>query len=183
MEKRTKVPTEQLSEETRHLYDVLNEEKDLAVILIASSFLDACLKSMLEHRLLDSSVTERILDHRGILGTLSARADLCYVLGLIPKRAYQDLTTVAQIRNIIAHHHLTQSFDNADIAAKCATLDAISLGETEPSMMAPRVRFTLCVTLMANMLLVNALRLKSQSKVTPPKEPTRVRFVVDGSQS
>ena len=85
MGKKIKVPVEQLSEETKALFDVLNEERDLAVILIATSFLDACLKSLLEQCLLESGVTEKLLSHSGALGAFSARADLCYALGLIPK--------------------------------------------------------------------------------------------------
>lgn len=102
MAKGLRIPTEQLSEETQQLYDVLNNEKDLAVILIASSFLDACLRSLLEKKLLEGSVSDRMLSHKGVLGGMSARADLCYALGLLPKRAYQDLGAIAEIRNIVA---------------------------------------------------------------------------------
>lgn len=46
------IPPEQLSEETRALFDLLARETDVAVILIATSFLDACLKSILENHFL-----------------------------------------------------------------------------------------------------------------------------------
>ncbi|WP_394885975.1 MltR family transcriptional regulator (plasmid) [Mesorhizobium sp. AaZ16] len=176
MAKGLRVPTEQLSEETQQLYDVLNNEKDLAVILIAASFLDVCLRSLLEKKLLEGSVSDRMLSHKGVLGSMSARADLCYALGLLPKRAYQDLGAIAEIRNIVAHHHLTQSFKTGDIAAKCATLDAISLGGTKPDQMPPRMRFTLAVTLLANSLLVTALHLQRQPQVKSPRDPSRIRF-------
>ncbi|MER8437320.1 hypothetical protein NKH36_26135 [Mesorhizobium sp. M1312] len=54
------IPPEQLSEETRELFDLLNHEADLAVILIATRFLDACLKSILENHFLEGSTSERI---------------------------------------------------------------------------------------------------------------------------
>lgn len=170
------VPPEQLSEETRELFDLLNHEADLAVILIATSFLDACLKSILENHFLEGNTSERMLGHSGILGALSARSDLCYVLGLISKGWYNDLRKFAEIRNTVAHHHLQLSFDDEDIAKQCNELSTIELIGMGPEQMTPRTRFTLCVAMLANWLLITALQIKQKLKVTSPRDPRLIRY-------
>ncbi|MER9074261.1 hypothetical protein NKH80_15800 [Mesorhizobium sp. M0904] len=97
----------------------------MAVILIATSFLDACLKSILGNHFLEGSTSERMLGHTGILGALSARGDLCYVLGLIPRVGTTTYGKFAEIRNTVAHHHLQLSFDDEDIAKQCNELSTI----------------------------------------------------------
>lgn len=165
------IPPEQLSEETRGLFELLNHETDLAVILIATSFMDACLKSILENHFLEGSTSERLLGHAGIAGTFSARSDLCYVLGLISKGWYNDLRKFGDIRNTVAHHRLQLSFDDEDIAAKCNELSVMKLMGMTPEQMSPRTKFTLCVAMLANWLLITALQIKSKPKVTSPRDP------------
>jgi len=53
MAKVERIPVEQLSEQTAKFFEVLNEEKDLAVNLIATGFVDACLKALLEAQFLE----------------------------------------------------------------------------------------------------------------------------------
>ena len=123
MSKRTPLPIDQLSKESRHLFDVINNEKDLPVIVVSTSFIDACLGSILSKKFINSSVSEKILDPRGgAIGNYSARADLCYALGLIQKNLYKDLTKISEIRNEIAHYHLTLSFDSESITKLCSEL-------------------------------------------------------------
>lgn len=182
MAKSVTVPVEQLSEETRALFDVLNEERDVAVILIATSFLDACLKSNLEHKLLASQTTDKLLRHTGVLGTLNARADMCYALGLIPKSWYQNLCTFAEIRNLVAHHHLSLSFETPEIAAKVEALTT-PLGGPLGLELEGRSRFTLVSALLANQLLLGALSLQSMSKTVAPAEPRHVRMASSTSDT
>jgi DNA-binding MltR family transcriptional regulator len=118
---------EQLSTETKELFNVLNDSDDLSVILVASSFLDLSLASILKRRLLDNSATDRLLDSRnGALGSFSARADACYALGLVAKPIYKDLLKIAEIRNMIAHHHLALSFQAKDITKLCKELGYVA---------------------------------------------------------
>lgn len=49
-------PLETLSEEIREMFDVLNEESDLAAALIGTSYLDDCLASTLFRYFVDASV-------------------------------------------------------------------------------------------------------------------------------
>lgn len=182
MAKKPRIPAEQLSEETSALLDVLNEESDLAVILISSSFVDACLKSILQNKLLDGDTTERLLDHRGPLGSMRIRADLCYVMGLINKGWYNDLITLGEIRNLVAHHHLNQSFATPEIAALCLKLSmplpGLDIGENDV-----RSKFKISVVMLANSLIIRALQIKGQAKTVSPKEPTHARTSLSPKKS
>ena len=119
-----KIPSlEQLTKDSQELFEVLNCEKDLPVILVASSFLDACLGAILACKFIKSTVTESLLNPRdGMLGNYSVRADVCYSLGLLPKRLYQDLLKINEIRNAVAHHHHAMSFEEESIQKLCSEL-------------------------------------------------------------
>ncbi|MHB1110239.1 MAG: MltR family transcriptional regulator [Devosia sp.] len=171
-------PPEALSRETSALYKVLNGEKnDLAVILIATSFLDACLMTLLENKLLKSDVTNKLLSHRGALGNFMARADVAYVLGLITKSWYADLQVLAGIRNQVAHHHLTLSFADDEIFRATAKLNTYLQGDLSDS--EGRTRFTLCVVMLANWLILHSLQARNEA-TTPRKEPGMVYRRVEG---
>ena len=170
--KRLVVPVEQLSAETRQLSDVLNNESDLACVVIGAAFLDAALASLLGQKLIDSSVSRKLLDTNGALGSFATRADVAYCLGLISKTLYQDIGLVAQIRNRFAHHHLQLSFRDDTVRSLCDTLtqwrvlltgpDEEKADEATVEQLGTRARnqFNISTILMANRVLLNALGLK-----------------------
>ena len=171
---------EQLSEDTRHLMDVLNSEADLACVVVGAAFLDAALKTLLSEKLLKSSgVTEKLLDDRGgVLGTFSARADLAYCLGIVRKHHYNDLCVVMEIRNHFAHKHLQLAFDDVAVREKCDRLNewkVVLHGEENETAPEPtlkqlsakaRNQFTLSVIFLSHWLLLTALELKHQHRPT-----------------
>ena len=159
-----------LSADSEKLYEVLNSERDLSAILVGTSYIDACLGSILNLKLLKSSVTKRILDSRsGILGTFSARADLCYVLSLINKSLYKDLTIIASIRNVVAHHHMEVDFNNEEIASLCNKLNYLQSLEDKPVIIGdwfhdnPRNQFMISAVTISNRLLLIGLGLERSS--------------------
>jgi DNA-binding MltR family transcriptional regulator len=170
------MPAETLSEDSQRFYDVLNDEPDHSAIIIGVSYLDACLGAMLEKFLIEGSTSKNFLDpRRGALGTFSARSDACYVLGMISKIIYQDLLTLAELRNHCAHHHLLQSFSDPDVSARCQKLsyaealfqhNGIYKGMfAEIQLADPRTRFTLTAAMISQRLLVDAL--------STPRRPAR----------
>lgn len=175
MVKRSIPKIEQLSKEIQELYDVLNEEGDLPVILVGASFLDASLSSILETKFISSSVAGKILDSRGgALGSFSARADVCYLLGLIDKPLYSDLLKIAEIRNEIAHHHLALSFAADSVKKMCEELSYVSTltaGKTneplgmEEYIVGPRNQFFMTVVMISQRLLLIGLGLKREKKI------------------
>ena len=158
---------EELSEGTQQFFDVLNQEDDLAVIVIAASYLDASLGAMLKRHLREGSTSERLLDpQRGAVGSFATRADLCYSLQLIDKGVFQDLIRIAEIRNMVAHNHFALSFDSPqigdlvrqlqypDIVFNTATGDPLRIsGELQFL----RNRFVLAAVLLSQRLLVSGL--------------------------
>jgi DNA-binding MltR family transcriptional regulator len=173
--RRSIVPVEKLSEETRQLFDVLNKESDLACVVIAAAFLDTALVSLLAQKLLASSVSNKLLATSGALGSFATRADLAYCLSLIKKEHYQDICVVGEIRNQFAHSHLQLSFEDGNIRQLCDRLNewrVILHGEEEEQVgymteaqLGARARnqFNLSVAFLANWILLNALSLKAKA--------------------
>ena len=170
--KRTLKPAEQLSTETRELYNVLNNESDLACVVIGAAFLDTTLGTLVARKLIPSSVTEKLLAPSGALGSFATRADLAYCLGVVKKSHYQDLCKILEIRNQFAHSHLQFGFHHPTVRQLCDQLNewrVIMLGEPEESLdileakeLTTRARnqFNLSVVFLANWLLLNALSIK-----------------------
>jgi DNA-binding MltR family transcriptional regulator len=171
---------EQLSAESVHLYDVLNEESDLACVLIATSYVDYALASLLKRHLVDSEIANKLLDSaRGAISTFATRADLAYSLGLIPKGLYQNLETIGKIRNAFAHSYTSIALDSADIAKLVNSLIPPMVHQTlavdgdhsthrGPHPMSlngsSRDRFNTIVVTMVNMLLLTGLQTKRREK-------------------
>jgi len=169
-------PVEQLSKETQELYEVLNDESDLACVVIGTAFLDTALATILERKLIKSSVSDKLLSHRGALGSFAPRADLVYCLGLINKKHYRDLCGIDEIRTQFAHSHLRLSFANPKVREMCDNLKEWRLllphdddGEVVPgateAQLAVRARnqFKLSVASLSNCLLLKALGLNKDS--------------------
>lgn len=166
MGKRIIPQIEELSLESQKLFDALNNESDLSVILLGGSFLDASLSSILERKLIKSSVSKKMLDSRwGALGSFATRADACYVLRLINKVLHDDLLKIAEIRNEIAHYHLALGFDSETVTEKCASLSyvkSLNLG-LDRYMGGARNQFVLSVVMISQRLLLIGLRIKRDS--------------------
>ena len=151
---------EDLSADVQELFKVLNcEENDIAVVLIATSFLDSCLKTLLKEKFIDGETSKQLLERT--LESFSTKCMLCYSLGLIPKDMFKDLTLISEIRNQMAHHHLQLSFNDSDIIEKCKQLDAckksISLFEQRNTTVDTRDMFTITVSIISNCIIVKAL--------------------------
>ena len=163
MDKRTVLPVEHLSKDVQNFFDVLNEEADLPAILVATSYIDAYLASVLKKRLRECSVSDRLLDINGPLGSISSRADVCYSLGLIEKNLYQDLILISRIRNEVANNHDELNFTTSSITKLCNELsyvaslkngnsvESLGLGEW---MDGPRNQFIITVTMINQKLFL-----------------------------
>jgi DNA-binding MltR family transcriptional regulator len=170
MTKRTIIAVERLSSDSKSLYNLLNRESGLSVVLVGVGFLDACLASLLERFFLKTSVAAKLLDGtKGALGSFASRSDTCYCLGLIEKSLYQDLFILAEIRNLYAHHHLALNFAVTEVAQKCTELMYIARlknGDAEEPLLAqkyfahPRNRFVLSVVMISSRLMLTALGAK-----------------------
>jgi DNA-binding MltR family transcriptional regulator len=178
--KRKPLPLPELSADIRKLFEVLNEEADLAAVLIAGSYLDECLASMLHRFLVPSRTAESLLSPTtGALGSFSVRVDLSYALGLINRFAFKDLKTLGEIRNVFAHSHLTLDFSSPAIQKLTSSLTYLAALDKEmnlnnasvggPANLAgiatsPRDRFTMTVVTLASHLLLLGLGIEPRQR-------------------
>lgn len=90
MTSRIPIQPEILSADGGRLYPLLNEGSDFTVVIVALSYLDACLTSLLSKYFRKSSISDELLDaNKGALSTLTSKANVAYVLGLIDNRCFK----------------------------------------------------------------------------------------------
>jgi DNA-binding MltR family transcriptional regulator len=167
MQKKTPLPPEELSLGTKQFHDLLNSASDFTVVVVAVGYIDACLASLLAKHFLKGRTSEELLDSsKGPIGGFDTRAKLAYVLALIDKALFEDLQTLAKMRNYMAHSHFALGFSDERIVKYCADLSYVlrlkSAGTEEnifkaPMLAAPRNRFTITAVMIGSRLLLIAL--------------------------
>ena len=167
MPKRLPLPPETLSSESERLYTLLNEADDFPAIVVAVSYVDACVASLLARKFAKGSTADSLLDSSsGAIGSFAVRAKMAYVLALIDKAMYQDLMVLAEMRNETAHHHFELSFESEVIIKHAENLKYIAglkNGNTTESLFdesflrPPRTLFMLTAIMIVNRLLLTAL--------------------------
>jgi DNA-binding MltR family transcriptional regulator len=164
---------EELTGDTKKVFDVLNDESDLACVLIGSSYLSELLANIIEVNFIKTSISGKLLDPQGgAIGEFAVRADLAYCLGLINKSYYQDLGLISTIRNMFAHKHLTLDFSDEIVREKCEKLKAwriLQHGEEnfteltkEQMRIQARNKFNLSVAIIGQRIHVNVVSKKKQ---------------------
>jgi DNA-binding MltR family transcriptional regulator len=124
MDLRKPLPVEALGDEVQKIGDALVDGTDLAAALVATSFLDECLRSLLAAFFRKGDTAENLLrSGRGVLGTYASRTDLAYALALIEKAELTNLRTIGEIRNAFAHAYTEGRFEDDLIAPLCKRLD------------------------------------------------------------
>ncbi|SOE81976.1 Mannitol repressor [Caballeronia arationis] len=117
---------EPIQSQVRQVHDfraTLTPESDRGCALMAAAYLDDHLKILFDHILVDDrKYRKRVLDMNGALGTFSARIDMAYLLGMIPKNAQSDLHRLRNIRNQFAHVAGPITFEDPTIASLCGQL-------------------------------------------------------------
>lgn len=99
---------------------------DRAIAMIAGAFLEEWLKCAMLIRFRRTPTQEEdnlvFRSNGGALSTFANRINICALMGLLTKADRHDLAIIKGIRNDFAHSFVHRSFDDADIAAKCAKL-------------------------------------------------------------
>jgi len=181
------LPPGVLSKDGRKAFEATSQESDLACALILASYIDQCLASLLQAFLIESSITEKLLDpNGGLLGSFEARAQLAYTLALISKPEYQNLNRIAQIRNLFAHSHFDIKFEEAAVEKLCNDLilppiqfhgtDTAQRAKAEESfrstwLTTPRMKYVFNSILLANSIVLTAMGTTRRSR----SEQTRTR--------
>lgn len=101
----------------------LVKESDRGCALAGVAYLDHSLELSLRAHMVDvDAVADQLFGASGPLGTLSARIDLAFALGIIGKAIHRDLHLLRKIRNHFAHEPGDVGFDSPEIAGRCAVL-------------------------------------------------------------
>ena len=176
MSRKNIYPIEDLSRDTKILFDTLNEGSDLSCVLIGTSFLDESLRSLLQRYFIKSNTSKNILSPNGFLGSFASRCDLSYCLNLIDKKIHQDLKTIGEIRNLFAHSHLNISFAETEVISLtdklsyCDILKGTAMFSENTNPTPKQIhtnsmnRFKLTVVLLSQKLLVAGLSTKQQDQ-------------------
>jgi DNA-binding MltR family transcriptional regulator len=159
MKSRQPLSPESLSDEAQRLHQQLATSSDVAAIVVGVSYIDTSLASLLSKKLLKSSVSDRLLD------TFSARTDMSYALAPIDKPIYQELRTLGELRNEIAHSHYELSFSSPEVIERCTQLVYISTLRDSVTgtpifgaekIAAARTRFLYTASILANIVILTA---------------------------
>lgn len=142
------------NEDTADLTQFLSElqrETDRGLPLVAAALIDEKLQDALQSFLCPGKAAERLLNAPNApLGTLSARVDACFALGLIDEFEFQEISLIRKIRNAFAHSKHGLSFKNDKVISLCASLTSdLPQGSNYPVKEA-RFRFvnaTVCLVL------------------------------------
>jgi DNA-binding MltR family transcriptional regulator len=98
---------------------------DAHVVIVGSAIMDKNLERALLTKMqpLSRDFRDRIFDGYGPLSNFSAKIDMAFALGIIPRQMLDDLKSVNRVRVRFAHTTKTMNFQNSEVAA---LMDAIS---------------------------------------------------------
>jgi hypothetical protein len=93
--------------------------------ILATSFLDNLLETLLLAHLVDDQKVRDLFEGDRPLATFSARISLAFAIGYIPPNVYADLSLLRKIRNHFAHSAEQVSFEDGRIRDWCGALSTV----------------------------------------------------------
>lgn len=103
----------------RQLLTTLTKGSDRDAAILGGSILEELLNRLLRKKLVQSPVFKDAIENsNGSLSTFSNKIQLSYLMGLISKKMYDNLTIIRKIRNEFAHEIVGSSFENEQIKSK-----------------------------------------------------------------
>jgi DNA-binding MltR family transcriptional regulator len=97
-------------------------ESDRAVIILATSYVEAYLEEFLKKVLVDDKTMDTLFEGYGPLSTFAAKIDMGFFLGLLSRDVRSQLHLLRKIRNLCAHEPETLNFASERIGAMCYAL-------------------------------------------------------------
>jgi hypothetical protein len=115
MRRRSLLDAQALSRRLGTAQEEVRRESDRAAVILAAAEIDQALRELLEAFVLPPSATSKkygftLLSPDGAAGTLSARIELAFRLGLIPNWCQYEAHVIRKIRNEFAHRTGGYSF-------------------------------------------------------------------------
>lgn len=166
----------------------INRETARGAAIAGSALIDLMLRQSIEIRLLpDPDIRALLFENRGALQDFSYRIQMAYALKICGWRAYKDLCSIRDVRNVAAHSADAFEFDREEVAAACSRLwFPLHIRYGSRAMpTTPREIFIRCVELLADGLAEDTLQRPQQMKAPtflllgprkqPPLQPTSPR--------
>lgn len=156
---------EYMEEQSKTFADALEKESDRALGIVAVCWFDNLLEKLIRASFIKDPQVGSLFKDDHILQTFSAKVNIAYYSGLIPRFMHHDLKLMGEIRNRFAHEAISElRFSHEMIAGRInncelrpKTLDDVS---------APRMKFIIIVT-QIGALLIFLEHMLSRGK--PPK--------------
>jgi hypothetical protein len=113
---------------------------------------------------IDLVVREALIAHnRRPHQDFGARIQRVFAIGIIGRRAYDDLCIIKDVRNAFAHSAQAMDFDHTDVTARCSELwfAKTVIYDKRPMPSTAKERFIRTIELLADALLENIMRQKA----------------------
>lgn len=108
-------------------------DNDRAIVIVGLAYIEDLLLYCLENFFpSNSSTVDKVLSHRGFLGSFSSKVDMLYCLGFIDKIIKSDLDKLGEIRNVFAHK-TTVSFEDEKVKKNCFAFKWYELAMMTPA--------------------------------------------------
>lgn len=121
----------------------LQRESDRGLALVACALIDERLAETLRLFFRETPSTAKLLEEGNApLGTLSARAEACFALGLIDDYEHSEIALLRKIRNEFTHAKHGVSFATPRIKGLCSSLTSDQPDGASYPVTDPRFRFT-----------------------------------------
>jgi mannitol operon repressor len=118
--KRTPQPTNLDVKELNAFLSLMKEESDRGAVLTSVALLDDLLERSIRSLVLEHARVDQLFDS-GPLGSLSSRALIAFVLGILSEEEYEVCDRVRKIRNEFAHR-VVCTFETPKVKDICANL-------------------------------------------------------------
>ncbi len=108
-----------------HFLSYFQSETDRGAALVGAAMIDSKLERILDICLLDNKAKKDLLcGSNAPIGTFSAKINLCFALGFITPKEYEEINLIRKIRNEFAHKLEELSFSSQPICDFCLQLKA-----------------------------------------------------------
>lgn len=100
---------------------------DRAAGIVATALLENRLDAIVRENFVqdDARLMQQLFQEQGPLGTLSAKIQISYALGLVTAQGRRDLDCIRKIRNSFAHDLTTSTFEAESIKARCFNIKVV----------------------------------------------------------
>jgi len=108
------------SDDDKPILEEIEKQTDRGAALIAVAYLEERLVAGIKARIQNNDeIEDKVFNYSGPLGTLSAKIDMGFLIGIYDIELHKKLHAVRQIRNEFAHTPSPRDFNSQRIKALC----------------------------------------------------------------